>query len=74
VGVHLKEVERHMGPPIEVSSLPDGRVVATYEYARSGPNYQLEVTHAVLSGLTLGLWDAISVPMELGRAKAGDAR
>jgi len=71
-GVHRKEVERHMGPPVEVSPLPDGRIVATYEYGRSRPSYQLEVTHALLEGVTLGLWNVIGVPMELGRATAGE--
>jgi len=70
-GVHRTEVERHIGAPVALSSLPDGRVVATYEYGHSRPSSQLEVTHALLEAVTLGLWDVIGIPMERGRAATG---
>jgi len=66
-GVHRTEVERHIGAPVALSSLPDGRVVATYEYGHGRPSSQLEVTHARLEAVTLGLWDVIGIPMERAR-------
>jgi len=71
-GVTRADVDRNLGKPLTESRLPDGHIVATYEYGISRPNRGVEFMHFMFEGLTGGLWLVPGGIIEVARARAGD--
>jgi hypothetical protein len=69
-GVPRSEIEMHLGSPVQISSLKDGLVYATYEYeVGNEPSAGRAIGHGVMDVLTLGLWEIVGTPIEGFKAK-----
>jgi hypothetical protein len=68
VGAPRSDVEAQLGPPVSVSTLPDGTQSCTYEYELgNAPSPGRAVAHGALDVLTLGMWEVLAgTPVEAG--------
>ena len=64
-GITRGEVELQLGPPVQTVAQRDGSVISTYNYqVGNDPSAGRAMGHAVMDGLTLGLWEVIGTPIE----------
>ena len=65
VGATRGEVELHLGSPVKVATIEDGKRVDVYEYELgNAPSAGRAIGHGVMDVLTLGLWEVIGTPIE----------
>lgn len=65
VGASVHQIEAQLGPPTQVTDLPDGGRVCTYEYELGNqPSPGRAVAHGVMDVLTYGLWEVVGTPIE----------
>ncbi|MEH6445206.1 MAG: hypothetical protein V7784_15030 [Oceanospirillaceae bacterium] len=61
-----REVERHLGLPINILNLKGGQYIATYDvHAKTEPSLARAMGHGALDVVTLGLWEVIGGPAEM---------
>ena len=65
VGAPKSDIEVQLGPPVSVTTLPDGSQSCTYEYEIGNePSPGRAVAHGAMDVLTLGIWEVVGTPVE----------
>ena len=65
VGSQKSDIDRQLGPPTSVRTLPEGGQTCTYEYEIGDePSAGRAVAHGAMDVLTFGLWEVVGTPVE----------
>ena len=65
VGAPRSDIEVQLGPPVSVTTLPDGAQACTYEYqVGNAPSPGRAVAHGAMDVLTFGIWEVVGTPVE----------
>lgn len=70
-GMTREDAQKILGAPVQVYDNPNGRL-EVYEYLppKKG-NKAVAAGHAALSIASLGIWEVVGVPMEMGSSRSG---